>query len=133
MTHDTDSILISIKKLLNIEDVDTAFDADIIMLINSEFVTLQQLGVGPASGFSIQGPEDTWVEYVDDPLLRETARTYIYLRVRMIFDPPASSVVSDAINARMSELEWRLQHQAEYDRMQEDHIVTQNKSKYTEE
>lgn len=123
MIYDTNSILNSVKKLLNIESEEDAFDADIIMLINSEFVTLQQLGVGPREGFTISSSDTTWDEYTDDPLLREAAKTYVYLRVRMIFDPPASSTVADAINSRMAELEWRLNHQAEYKQMEEDHAA----------
>lgn len=112
---DHESILIGIKKLLNIAETDTAFDPDIIMLINSEFMTLRQLGIGPESGFSIEGPDETWIDFCSNSRLNEAIRSFVYMRVRMVFDPPASSVVADAINSRISELEWRLNHQAEMD------------------
>lgn len=112
---DNDSILISIKKLLNIDPIDTAFDSDLVMLINGEFMTLLQIGIGPEAGYSISGPDDQWLDFSSNQRLIEAVRTFIYLRVRMIFDPPASSVVADAINNRIAELEWRLNHQAEGD------------------
>ena len=107
------SILMSIKKLLNVDYADTAFDADIQILINGEFMVLQQLGIGPEAGFSVTGVETTWEEFSTDQTLIETVKSYIFLRVRMLFDPPASSVVADAINSRINELEWRLNIQAE--------------------
>jgi hypothetical protein len=107
------SILISIKKLLNIDDDDMAFDTDITILINNEFMTLQQLGIGPEEGFSINEGETTWSDFSTDTTLLETVKAFIYMKVRMIFDPPASSVVADAFNSRIHELEWRLNVQAE--------------------
>ena len=113
MAVDKESILASIKKLLNIDVEDTSFDIDIVMLINGEFMILQQLGIGPEEGFSIQDDTTCWTDYVDDAKLIDTVKTFVYMRVRMIFDPPASSVVADAINNRISELEWRLNVWAE--------------------
>lgn len=107
------SILLSIKKLLNIDDDDTAFDTDITILINSEFMTLQQLGIGPEEGFSINEGDTVWTDFSDDNTLIETVKAYVYMKVRMIFDPPASSVVADAFNSRIHELEFRLNAQAE--------------------
>lgn len=127
MVKDIDSILVSIKKFVNIDPLDEAFDQDIIMLINAEFMTLHQLGIGPDEGFAITEPDTVWSEYVSDPLLLNSVRTYIGLKVRMIFDPPASSVVADAINNRIAELEFRLNHQAEYEQMEEEHAENQNK------
>lgn len=109
---ENDSILMSIKKLLNVEHDDTAFDTDIGMLINGEFMTLRQLNIGP-SNFSINEADTTWADFSDDRELIETVKMYVYLRVRMIFDPPASSVVADAINSRIQELQWRLNIHAE--------------------
>lgn len=111
---DNTSILMSIKKLLNVEHDDTAFDTDIGMLINGEFMTLSQVGVGPEN-FQINDADTTWADFSNDQKLIETVKMYVYLRVRMIFDPPASSVVADAINARIQELQWRLNIQAEAD------------------
>lgn len=110
---DDGSILMSIKKLLNVEHDDPAFDTDIGMFINNEFMTLQQLGIGPKEGFSVHDADVTWSDFSEDKSLIETVKTFIYLKVRMIFDPPASSVVAEAINSRIRELEWRLNVQAE--------------------
>ena len=108
-----ESILASIKKLLNVDVEDIAFDPDIILLINGEFMTLQQLGIGPEEGFSIRNYDECWTDFIEDEKLIHTVKTYIYMRVRMIFDPPASSVVADAYNNRIAELEWRLNVWAE--------------------
>jgi hypothetical protein len=110
---DNGSILMSIKKLLNVDPEDQAFDTDIGMLINNEFMTLHQLGIGPEEGFSITDADTVWTDYSNDKTLIETVKILVYLRVRMLFDPPASSVVADAINSRINELEWRLNIQAE--------------------
>lgn len=107
------SILVSIKKLLNVEETDDSFDTDIGMLINNEFMTLHQLGIGPDEGFSITDADTKWADFSSDKTLIETVKTYIYMKVRMIFDPPASSVVADAFNSQIRELEWRLNIQAE--------------------
>lgn len=109
------SILMSIKKLLNVDEEDPAFDTDIGMLINAEFMTLHQLGIGPDDGFSIHEADTKWTDFSDDSTLIESVKTYIYMKVRMIFDPPASSVVADAFNARIHELEFRMNAQAERD------------------
>lgn len=110
---DDGSILMSIKKLLNVDYDDPSFDTDIGMLINNEFMTLQQLGIGPEEGFSVHDVDTEWTDFSKDKSLIETVKTFVYLKVRMIFDPPASSVVADAINSRIRELEWRLNVQAE--------------------
>ena len=107
------SILVSIKKLLNVEETDGSFDTDIGMLINNEFMTLHQLGIGPDEGFSITDADTKWADFSSDKTLIETVKTYVYMKVRMIFDPPASSVVADAFNSQIRELEWRLNIQAE--------------------
>ena len=110
---DDGSILMSIKKLLNVEHDDPAFDTDIGMQINSEFMTLHQLGIGPEEGFSIHDADTTWADFSNDKTIIEAVKQFIYLRVRLIFDPPASSVVADQINSRITELEFRLNVQAE--------------------
>ena len=112
LVHD-ESILMSIKKLLNVDETDDAFDVDIGMLINSQFMTLAQLGIGPAEGFSVHDADVTWSDFSDDKTLIDAVKEFIYLKVRMIFDPPASSVVADAYNSRIHEVEWRLNVQAE--------------------
>lgn len=104
-----ESILNSIKKLLGLEPDYTPFDTDLIMHINSVIMILRQMGVGPSSGYSITGPEETWADYLgsDEPLL-EAVKSYIYLKVRTVFDPPSNSYVMDAIQKQISEYEWRL-------------------------
>ena len=108
-----DSILLTIKKLLGLcEDYD-AFDMDIIIHINMVFNILNQMGVGPKEGFIINGPEDKWNDYVRDSRKLEMVKTYIYLKVRQIFDPGTSSALNNAIEAQISELEWRLSVQVD--------------------
>lgn len=102
-----ESILTSIKKLLGIAEEYTHFDQDIIMHINSALFTLTQLGVGPSAGFSIDDAENVWDDFVDVSRI-EAVKTYVYLNVRLVFDPPTSSTVIDAMDRRLKELEWRL-------------------------
>lgn len=108
-----DSILDTIKQLLGIQSDYTAFDTDIIVHINSAFMALNQLGVGPTECFSIDGSGENWAEFVNKSIDLEAVKTYIYLKVRTIFDPPSSSVVMEAMNKNISELEWRLNVQVE--------------------
>lgn len=103
-----DSILTSIKKLLGITEDYTHFDTDIIMHINSVFSILTQLGVGPSEGFYIQDKTTIWYEYISDPNKIEMVKSYMYLKVRLLFDPPSSSSVIEAFNKQISEFEWRL-------------------------
>lgn len=110
---ENESVLVSIKKLLNIDVEDTSFDPDLIILINGEFMTLQQLGIGPEEGLSIRDYSTCWSEFFDDPMLIDIIATYIYLRVRMVFDSTASSVVADSINSKIAEMTWRLNVWAE--------------------
>lgn len=103
-----DSILTTIKKLLGITSEYTHFDADIIMHINSVFSILQQLGIGPEEGFSITDSTSVWSDYIDDAKDIEMVKTYIYMKVKLMFDPPLSSVAVDSIKNQIAELEWRL-------------------------
>lgn len=104
----TDSILLSIKKLLGILEDDQAFDADIIIHINSVFMILQQLGVGPVDGFKIETQEETWDQFIQDDKLLEDVKTYMYLKVRLLFDPPLNSSVLESTKQLISEFEFRL-------------------------
>lgn len=109
-----ESILQSIKKLLGMAEDYTAFDADIIIHINSAFMILNQLGVGPANGFSISDENAVWSDYLPENNKNfEAVKTYVYLKVRLIFDPPMSSAVIEAMRQMISELEWRLNVEAE--------------------
>ena len=102
------SILTSIKKLLGIAEEDTSFDQDIIMHINTVFAILAQLGVGPANGFSIEDDGAIWSDYLGNANNLELVKSYIYMKVRSMFDPPTSSILADAMNKNISELEWRI-------------------------
>ena len=102
------SILTSIKKLLGIAEEDTSFDQDIIMHINTVFAILSQLGVGPANGFSIEDDSAIWGDYLGNATNLELVKSYIYMKVRSMFDPPTSSILADAMNKNISELEWRI-------------------------
>ena len=108
------SILDTIKKLLGIASSDTSFDTDIIIHINSAIASLRQLGVGPAEGYSIKSKTDMWTSYLTTtPELFESVKTYIYLKVRLAFDPPSSAAVLEAFKQMISEYEWRLNVTAE--------------------
>ena len=104
-----ESILKTIKKLLGVDPEYDSFDTDITVFINSALGILNQLGVGPEGGFSISGDTETWSDYIaDNPVTLEMAKTYIYLKTRLAFDPPQSSGVIEAIKAQTAEIEWRL-------------------------
>lgn len=108
-----DSILVSIKKLLGIAADYTHFDPDIIMHINSAFSILTQLGVGPPEGFRIEDNTKTWTDFIGDATKIDAVKSYIYLKVGLMFDPPISSAVLSAKERQISELEWRLNVAAE--------------------
>lgn len=108
-----ESILTSIKKLLGITEDDTNFDPDIIMHINSVFMVLNQLGVGPVEGFSIEDDTATWDQYLSDVKQLSAVKSYMYAKVKMLFDPPLSSAVEKAMNNSINEFEWRLNVNAE--------------------
>ena len=108
-----DSILLSIKKLLGIAPEYEIFDPDIIMHINSAFSVLTQLGVGPAEGFMIHDANDSWSQFVTQDARLEMVKSYVFLKVRLLFDPPSSSAVMDAMNRQINEYEWRLNVAAE--------------------
>lgn len=105
-----ESILDSIKKLLGISDEYTQFDNDIIMHINTVFINLTQLGVGPAAGFFIEDNSTIWTDFVDleNEIQLNAIKSYMYLKVKLLFDPPLSSSVVQSMNNMISELEWRL-------------------------
>lgn len=110
-----DSILTSIKKMLGIAEDYTQFDADLIMHINSVFLNLTQLGVGPASGFTIEDETTEWTDFINNNAQLQAVKSYIYLKVKLLFDPPLSSAVIESTNRMIAELEWRLNVAAESD------------------
>lgn len=109
----SDSILTNTKKVLGIEADYAAFDTDIVMHINSVFSTLNQLGIGPVDGFAIEDAEATWDSFLETDLRLNAVKTYMYLRVRLLFDPPSTSYHITSLKEQIQELEWRLNVQRE--------------------
>lgn len=104
-----DSILNSVKKMLGVEADYDHFDPDILMAINSTFTVLCQIGVGPDTEFSISGPETTWSDFFaqcDKPI--NLVKSYIYLKTKLLFDPPTTGVLHEAMERQIQEFEWRL-------------------------
>ena len=108
-----ESILNSVKKMLGLSTEYDYFDQDIIMHINTTFMVLTQLGIGPVNGFYIQDESATWDEFLGNEKNLEAVKTYIYLKVKLMFDPPLSNTVMECMKQNISELEWRLNHQTE--------------------
>lgn len=108
-----DSILLSIKKSLGLDPSMTHFDPDIVMCINSALNILTQLGVGPIEGYAITSEKDTWDQFIGtDPRLN-MVRSYVYLKTKIIFDPPNGNAVLEAYKAQISEYECRLNYQVD--------------------
>lgn len=103
------SILNTTKKLLGIEAEYTAFDMDVLMHINSTFATLHQLGVGPIVPFEIEDEEAVWADFILDTPNINSVKTYMYMKVRLAFDPPSTSYGITAMEAQTKEYEWRLE------------------------
>ena len=110
-----DSILNTIKKMLGLSEDYMAFDVDVIVHINTYLAVLNQLGVG-VSGFSITDDTSTWADFLEgqEGINLNEVKTYLYLRVRLVFDPPTSSILAEAINRNIDELTWRLLEEADY-------------------
>ena len=108
-----DSILTSIKKLLGIAEDYEHFDQDLIIHINSVLSVLTQLGVGPSEGFSIEDENATWNDFIPEDKRLSSIRSYVYMKVKLLFDPPLSSSVMESMNRMISEFEWRLNVTAE--------------------
>lgn len=103
-----ESILNTIKAMLGPDSAYEAFDTEIIIHINSTLSTLAQLGVGPRKGFRITGANETWQDFIGEDVDLESVKTYIYCKVKMLFDPPSNSFVMKALEETCKELEWRL-------------------------
>ena len=109
-----ESILTSIKKLIGITEDYKHFDTDLIIHINSVFMILSQMGIGPDNGFSISDETTTWNDYLPEGNKNfEAVKTYMYLKTRIVFDPPQSSSTMEALKQTISELDWRLYVEAE--------------------
>lgn len=114
MTEVTTSIFTTIKKMLGISPDDTGFDTDILANINTVFMSLNQLGVGPSDVFSIEGETETWEDLLGDNLTAHAAvKTYIFLKVKLMFDAPSTSFVLNSMENQILELEYRLRTQVE--------------------
>lgn len=103
-----ESILASIKKMLGIAEEYEHFDMDLILHINSVLSILNQLGVGPPNGFSIADSTALWSDFITDVAKLEMVKSYVYLKVKLLFDPPSSSAVTESTNKLINELEWRI-------------------------
>lgn len=117
-----DSILTSIKKLLGIAEDYEHFDQDLIIHINSVLSVLTQLGVGPAEGFSIEDENATWNDFIPEDKRLSSIRSYVYMKVKLLFDPPLSSSVMESMNRMISEFEWRLNVAAEPTQSNEEEV-----------
>lgn len=109
----TESILTSIKQMLGPSAEQTHFDPDIIMHINSAMLDLTQIGIGPWEGFTIDSDEAVWSDFISDRKDYEAVKTYVYLNVKLVFDPPASSTIVEAYQRQADKILWRLQRAAE--------------------
>lgn len=107
------SILTSIKKMLGMTEDYEPYDPVIIMHINSVLMILNQLGVGPSKGFTISDKTSTWSDFIREDKKLESVKSYVYLKVKLLFDPPLQSTVMEAMNRMVNELEWRLNAEAE--------------------
>lgn len=108
-----ESILLTTKKVLGLEPDHRSFDQDIVVFINAALLQLRQLGVGPKGGFSVKGENETWQDLLGEETDLEATQSYIYTRVRLLFDPPTTSFALDALNKVAEELGWRLFVQAD--------------------
>jgi hypothetical protein len=108
-----ESILDSTKKALGIAPDYDVFDVDILMHINTVFTVLSQLGIGPEDGFLVEDAEAVWEDFLGTDKQLNSVRTYVFLRVKILFDPPGNSFVMNALNEQIRELEWRLSVQRE--------------------
>lgn len=109
------SILNDIKSMLGPTYDDESFDTDIIIYINSTFTILRQLGVGPKDGYQIKDKNNIWSEFVKDIEGLDAVKTYIYLKVKLVFDPPLNASLVESFNTQVKELEWRLNVSVESD------------------
>lgn len=106
-----ESILTSVKKLLGIDETYIHFDQDIIVHINSVFGILHQMGVGPENPVTIIDKTNVWNEFGE---VYEMVKTYVYLKVKLVFDPPANPTIVEALKQNASEIEWRLYIDSDY-------------------
>lgn len=110
----TEYILPSVKKMLGISYDYDAFDSDIIMHTNSVLAILTQMGLGPNGGFAISGNDEKWTDFIPNVTKFNFVKSYVFLKVRLLFDPPQSGTANEAANRMISEMEWRLYTESEW-------------------
>lgn len=120
--NDQDSILLSIKKLLGISKECTDFDTDIIIHINTTLMNLDQLGIEISKSFSVKDNKQTWSEIITEQERIDSIITYVYLKVKLVFDPPLSSAVMEANKQSINELEWRLTIQVDENKLNKEGV-----------
>lgn len=104
-----DSILNNVKKLLGIDSEDDSFDVDVMTMINSTIPSLAQMGIGPSNGYMVTSADDKWTDWITTNTINlQGVKTYLYLKIKLIFDPPTNSTVVEAFNKNLNELEWRM-------------------------
>ena len=103
-----ETILKTVKTLLGLDDESDAFDDEIKLHINGVFLTLKQLNVGPTTGYFLSTGDETWEEFFGTDPVIELVKNYVYLKVRLVFDPPSSSFVLDAYTKQSTEMEFRI-------------------------
>lgn len=109
-----DSILKTVKQILGIPEDETGFDFDLLIHINSAFATLHQLGVGPETVFEVEDDTSVWADFLDGRTEFNSVKTYVYLKVKSIFDPPQSGYAVEAMSKQIMEYEWRLNSAREH-------------------
>lgn len=113
MDRMSDSILATIKKMLGLDDGYTPFDTEILVHINAAFMTLCQMGIGPKEGYNVTDYDQTWSNFLVNQVMLGAVKTWVYLQVKMMFDPPTNSFVMDAYKTQADQILWRLNVQAE--------------------
>lgn len=103
-----DSILDTVKKYIGLTPEYEQFDSTIIMMINTVFMALHQMGIGPSNMFTITDRSSTWSEFTDNESQLEPVKVYVSMRTRMMFDPPTVSAVTESVNNTIKEAEWRM-------------------------
>jgi hypothetical protein len=108
MSNNPASVLDSVKKVLGFDSSFTDFDIDIVMHVNTFFGDLLQIGAGPPTGFTIEDDSALWTDFTEQPAYLSGVQSYIYIKTRLVFDPPATSFAIDALDKQASETLWRL-------------------------
>lgn len=126
----SDSILTTTKKALGLAADYDAFDPEIVMFINTVFSRLDDLGVGPEGGYAIEDENDLWSTYLNDDPILNRIQSYMYLRVKMLFDPPTTSFLMNAIDAQIDKMEWLINAHWERDNWVDPTISDEDLAKY---